>query len=479
MQCHLLHSSLMRDIDQFEKPQQPRTRRELTDDERREILERRIRELRKRKRAQRRKANQPFRLGAVIFLAALLLLFTFSCIYLLASSGEDERYLAVDLPASNLEDFDSLALSTETVSVPAISAVAAILVDPLTDDVLYEENADQPLPMASTTKIMTAVLALENASLQETTTISDQASAVGESSAWLETGEVLSVEQLLYALMLQSANDAAVALAEHVGGSEEAFVEMMNAKATEMGLTHTSFKNPHGLDEEGHYTSARDLAAIASYAMDIPKFREIAVTDEYEIPWPNNPYPRVMQNHNRFLEMYQNATGIKTGYTLGAGLCLVAGATKDDSELISVVLNGGSSYWDQTISLMEYGFNNFAHVEFAYSGQPLAEVEVGDFPRRKVNAVGSDDLIFTVRRDRLDSYESAELHYLAWVSYPVEAGQDVGYMLVAGGTPHECSEKIVSDGYRNTPSFLVRLLAFLGAVFGLWWKGILWLIPGL
>jgi len=365
------------------------------------------------------------------------------------------------------------------VSAPAISAVAAILVDPITDDVLYEQNADQSLPLASTTKIMTAILTLENASLQETTTISDHASAVGESSAWLEKGELLSVEQLVYALMLQSANDAAVALAEYVGGSEDAFVEMMNAKAAELGLTHTSFSNPHGLDEEGHYTSARDLAAIASYAMDIPKFREIVVTDAYEIPWPGNPYPRVMQNHNRFLKMYPNATGIKTGYTLGAGLCLVASAEKDGSELISVILNGGETYWDQTISLMDYGFNDFTHVEFAYSGQPLAEVEVGDFPRRKVNAVGSDDLVFTVRRDRLDSYRRAELHYLEWVSYPVAAGQEVGYMMVAEGTPHESSEKLVSDGYRNTPSLLVRFFAFLGAVFGLWWKGILWLIPGL
>jgi len=469
----------MRDIDQFDTPQQPRTRRELTEDEKREILERRIKELRKRKRAQKRKDNRTFRIGAIIFLAAFLLLFVFSSIYVLASSGEDERYLIMDLPASNLEAFDSLALPPEETSTPAIGAVAAILVDPFTGDVLYEKNADQSLPMASTTKIMTAILTLENASLQETTIISEHASATGESSAWLEQGEVLTVEQLLYALLLQSANDSAVALAEHVGGSEDAFVEMMNAKATELGLENTSFSNPHGLDEEGHYTSARDLAAIASYAMDIPKFREIVATDEYEIPWPGHPFPRVMQNHNRFLDMYPNAIGIKTGYTLGAGLCLVAAAEKDGSELISVILNGGETYWDQTIALMEYGFNDFTHVEYAYSGQPLAEVEVGDFPRRKVNAVGSEDLIFTVRRDLLENYESAELHYIAWVSYPVAAGQEVGYMTVAEGTPHESDEKLVSDGYRNTPSLLVRFFAFLGAVFGLWWKGILWLIPGL
>ncbi|RJP31222.1 MAG: D-alanyl-D-alanine carboxypeptidase [Actinobacteria bacterium] len=469
----------MRDIDQFERPPSERPREELTEAERRDLLAKRIKELRKRKRAQKRKANRPFRIGATILIAAFLLLFLFSSIYVLASSGEDERYQSMELPASNLEELEGMALAPDVVSAPGITAAAAILVDPLTGDVLYEKNADQSLPMASTTKIMTAILSLENATLAETTTISDHASTVGESSAWLEKGEVLSVEQLLYALMLQSANDASVALAEHVGGSEDAFVEMMNAKAAELGLAHTSFSNPHGLDEEGHYTSARDLAAIAAYAMSIPEFREIVATDEYQIPWPGNPYPRVMQNHNKLLEMYPYAIGIKTGYTLGAGKCLVAAAAKEGSELISVILNGGDTYWDQTISLLEYGFNDFAHVEFAYSGQPLAEIEVGDFPRRKVNVVGAQDLVFTVRRDRLDSYRSAGLHYLVWVPYPVDAGQELGYMIVAEGTPHESSEKLISDGNRHTPNLLIRFFAFIGAVFGLWWKGILWLIPGL
>jgi D-alanyl-D-alanine carboxypeptidase len=270
-----------------------------------------------------------------------------------------------------------------------------------------------------------------------------------------------------------------VALAECVGGNEDAFVDMMNEKASELELECTSFANPHGLDEEGHYSSARDLATMAAYAMEIPQFRSLVVADDYEIPWPGNPYPRVLENHNKLLDMYPYATGIKTGYTLGAGKCLVASAEKDHKELISVILNGGESYWDQTISLMEYGFNDFVHVEYAYSGQPLASVGVGDFPRREVAVVGLEDLVFTVRRDKLADYETASIHYLEWAPYPVDAGQEVGYMQVAEGTDHELREPLVSDTCRRTPSLIIRVLSFIAAVFALWWKGILWLIPGL
>ncbi len=468
----------MNDMDQFEKPRPPAPRRTLTEDERRILLEKRIRELRRKKRKERRRSNRAVRITAAILLAAFCLLFLLTSVYALASSGEDERYLSITLPASNLPDFESLARSPSEISAPAITALAAILEDPATGDVLYEKNADQPLPMASTTKIMTALVTLENASLEETATISDHASAVGEASAWLEKGEVLSVEQLLFALMVQSGNDAAVALAEHVAGSEDAFVEMMNAKAGEMGLQHTSFGNPHGLDEEGHYTSARDLAAMATHAMNIPEFREIVATRTYQIPRPGHPSPRVMENHNKLLKLYPDATGIKTGYTLGAGKCLAASAQKDGRELVSVILNGDESYWSQTISLLDYGFNDFTHVEYAYSGQPLAETEVGDFPRRAVNAVGREDLVFTVRRDELADYESACVNYLEWVPYPVSAGQDIGYMLVAKGTPNESGVALVSGEYRGAPNFLVRFLAFIAAVFNLWWRGILWLIPG-
>ncbi|MDD5667630.1 MAG: D-alanyl-D-alanine carboxypeptidase [Actinomycetota bacterium] len=469
----------MNEIDRSGKQHETPPRRVLTDEERRALVEKRIRELRRSKRREQRRKNKSRRTAITALVALLLLLFIASGIYNLATSGEDEVYQASELSPSNLTDLEELVMARDEVSMPAVSAAAAILVDAATGDVLYEVNADTSLPMASTTKVMTALVTMENSSMDENVTVSEYASSIGESSAWLDAGEVLTVEQLLYALMLQSGNDASVALAEHVAGSENAFVEMMNARARELGLGNTCFANPHGLDEQGHYTSARDLAEIASMAMAMDVFREIVAAQTYEIPWPGHPYPRVMENHNKLLKLYPAATGIKTGYTANAGKCLVASSRKDGRELITVILDGGESYWDQTISLMEYGFNNFALVEFAYAGQPVARVEVGDFPRREVNAVGSEDLVFTVRRDRLASYGNATINCLMWVPYPVNAGQELGYMVVAEGTLHESREPLVSDAGRSRPNFLTRSISFVGSVFGLWWKGVKWAIPGI
>jgi serine-type D-Ala-D-Ala carboxypeptidase (penicillin-binding protein 5/6) len=469
----------MNEIDQPEGPQRAAPRQTPEDGEKRILLEKRIKELRRKKKRDLRRSKRPLRITIAVLLIVFLSLFLFSSIYTLASSGEGDRYKTAELPASNLQGMEELMLTTPEVQVPAISAAAAILVDPATEDVLYELNADQPFPMASTTKVMTAVVVLENASLQESVTVSAYAGAVGESSAWLDAGEVLTVEQLLYALLLQSANDAAVALAEHVGGSEKAFVEMMNEKARELGLEHTSFANPHGLDEQNHYTSARDLATITCYAMDIPEYRKITATTSYEIPWPGHPFPRVLENHNKLLKLYAGANGGKTGYTAGAGKCLVASSQRDGRELVSVILNGGDSYWDQTVSLMNYGYDYFTPVEYAYSGQPLAQVEVGDFPRREVDAICLEDLVFTVRRDRLEGYERSQINCLEWVPYPVISGQEVGYMVIAEGTPHQSEEALVASEHRHTPNILVRFLAFIAAVFGTWWAGIKWIIPGL
>ena len=470
----------MDDMEDMQRPRPTTQRKTLTPKERRRLLKKRIKDLRRLKRRQQRRSRRSFsRVLPVTLLAAFLLLCVCTGIYTFASSGEEQRYLVMDLPATNQAEIMDLALAAGQVSEPGIGAAAAILLDPVTGDVLYQKSADQPLPMASTTKIMTAIVVLENASLRDSVTISEQASSVGEASAWLDKGEILSVEQLLYALLVQSANDAAVALAEHVGGTTEAFVEMMNAKARDLGLANTHFSNPHGLDEKGHYTSARDLAALAAYAMRDPIFREMVAADGYQIPWPGHPFPRVLENHNKLLKMYPYATGIKTGYTAGAGKCLVAEAERGARELISVILNGGESYWDQTISLLEYGFNSFARVEYAYAGQPLASVEVGEFPRRRVNAVGRADLVFTVRRDRLGDLSSARVYSLNWAPYPVTAGQEIGCMVVGEGSPNERSEPLVSDGHRSTPNFLFRLFCFIGAVFALWWRGIMWLIPGL
>ncbi|OFW55931.1 MAG: hypothetical protein A2W01_05640 [Candidatus Solincola sediminis] len=470
----------MDDLQHPENSRTPAARRTATERDRRTQVQKRIDELRRRKKKERRRSVHPLlRVLPAALLISFILLCVLSAAITFMGRTEGSNHLSAALPPSNSAQLETVAAGSGTISQPSIFSVAAYLLDPQTGDVLYSKNAEQSYAMASTTKIMTGILAIENSSLENPVLISGHAVAVGESSAWLSAGETLTTEQLLYALLLQSANDAAVALAESVSGSEAAFVAMMNEKVSELGLEHTHFSNPHGLDQQGHYTSAHDLAEIAAYAMKNSLFRQITGTDSYQIPWPGHPFPRVMQNHNKLLKMYAYAIGGKTGYTSNAGKCLVAAARQEGRELISVVLNGGDSYWDQTVQLMEYGFNSFARVEFAYSGEPLGKISVGNFPSREVKAVSGNDLVFTVRKDFLRDFEKASIYYSEHLPYPVQEGQEVGYMVVGEGTPAEKQVPLTSDSRQNSPNIFVRFFAFTGSVFALWWKGLQWIIPGI
>jgi len=457
----------------------PAAGRQLSPRERRRLVKRRIKELRRRKRRERRPEIYRRRLTAAAVLTAAFLLLFFSAVTVLASRGDDTAFYDRELAASNLEEVKNLQADPGSISPPEIPAEAAVLLDTSTGEFLFEKNADRQMPMASTTKIMTAIVTLENSALEEKAVISEKASSTGESSAWLEQGEVLTVDQLLHALMVQSANDSAVALAEHVAGSLEEFVAMMNRKAEELGAEHTHFANPHGLDEQGHYTTARDLALIAAYAMRNPVFRDIVIADDYEIPWPGHPFPRVMENHNKFLKMYPGATGIKTGYTLRAGKCLVASAKREGRELISVVLNADDTYWDQTVRLMDYGFQSFVRVEYAYAGQALAEVQVGDFPRRTTGAVPARDLAFSVRRDRLQDFLTARISSPRWMPYPVRQGQEIAFLEFGGEESPQRIEPLVSRDDCQPPFFPARIFFFIWAVICQLGRWIRWLIPGI
>jgi D-alanyl-D-alanine carboxypeptidase (penicillin-binding protein 5/6) len=449
-------------------------------EERRQMLEKRIYELRKRKRQERRKSARPvLRIMPVVLLIAFFFLCPLSSVFAFLQRGGGSQTVVSELPASNAADMETVAANSGKIAEPAVPAVAAYLMDPDTGDVLYQKNPDKSYPMASTTKIMTAIVAIENCSLDQTMQISDRAAAVGESSAWLSKGETLTAEQLLYCLLLQSANDAAVALGEGIAGSEQAFVQMMNDKASQLGLADTHFSNTHGLDAKGHYTSAHDLAMIAAYAMQNPTFRKIVGTRSYELAWPGHPSPRVFENHNKLLSTYQGATGMKTGYTANAGKCLVASAERDGRQLISVVLNGGDGYWDESTQLLDYGFDSFSRVEFAYSGQSLGKIDVGNFPTRKVAAVSASDLVFTVRNDYLKDFGEATVSYAKHLSYPVEQGQEVGDMVVGEGTPAERRVPLESDSKKTPPNILFRFFAFTGSVFAVWLKVFKWIIPGI
>lgn len=241
---------------------------------------------------------------------------------------------------------------------PEVSAAAWILYDATHDVVLASEAADEPRAMASTTKMMTALLAIEHGDLDARIRVSATAAAIGEAEVDLEPGETLTMQQLVTALMIRSANDASLAVAEHVAGSEAAFVEQMNARARDLGLLETSFANPHGLDAPGHHSSARDLLTLARFAMEQPLFAELARTRRAVLPPGSQGTVRVVSSTNRLLGDYDGLIGVKTGFTGAAGLCLVAAATRDGRTIYAVVL-GSEDHFADTTALLDHGFDDF------------------------------------------------------------------------------------------------------------------------
>ena len=228
-----------------------------------------------------------------------------------------------------------------------VSATAAVLLDADTGQLLYEKNGDEQMLIASTTKIMTALVALEQAEPDDTVTVTREHMTEG-SSMYLKPGETVRVEELLYGLLLCSGNDAALALTECAGGLEP-FVALMNEKAAALGMTHTSFANPNGLDAEGHYSTARDMAVLAAAAMEEPTFRRICSSRAVTIG------QRTMENHNRLLRQVEGCVGLKTGYTKAAGRTLVSCAERGGCRLIAVTLRDGDD-WADHAALYEYGF---------------------------------------------------------------------------------------------------------------------------
>jgi len=257
---------------------------------------------------------------------------------------------------------------------PTVSAKAALLYSPQTGRCLYEKNADQRLPMASTTKIMTALVVLEKLPPERVVTVKKEACGVEGSSLYLQPGEELTVRQLLEGLMLRSANDAAEMLALETAGSIEAFAALMNEKAAALGAVNTHFENPHGLDGKEHYTTARDLAQIAAAAMKTELFREIVGQRSVKMPSADGGV-RVVTNHNKLLYLYEGACGIKTGFTKKCGRCLVGAAERDGVELITVTL-AASDDWNDHKKLFDYGFSKLENRRLAEKGECLSETDI-------------------------------------------------------------------------------------------------------
>ncbi len=270
-------------------------------------------------------------------------------------------------------------------------AKAACILEQSSGRVLYEQNADAQLPMASTTKVMTALLALERCELTEPVRCGKAAYGVPGTSIYLGLGETLTMEEMLQGLMLASGNDAAVAIAEHIGGSVAGFAELMNQRAQELGATRTHFITPHGLPMDNHYTTARDLATIAREAMRHEVFRRIVSTQRASIPWEGHAYNRQLRNKNRLLSDYPGATGIKTGYTRAAGRCLVFSARRGELELVGAVL-GCPDWFDVAQRLMDQAFAAYQQVVLLGAGERLRSLPVKRGVYGRVDAVLRDPL---------------------------------------------------------------------------------------
>lgn len=243
--------------------------------------------------------------------------------------------------------------------LPSTSAKACIVVEQSSGRILFCQNENARLPMASTTKIVTAITVIEHCNLDEVVTIPQQACGVEGSSIYLRCGEKLTVRELLYGLMLRSGNDCAVALALHVGNTVEHFAEMMNDTARSLGCSDSNFVTPHGLHDDNHYTSAKDLATITCYALRNDEFRQIVSTTKYQIANDGYDYPRVLVNKNKLLHNYNGADGVKTGFTKKAGRCFVGSATRNGMQVVVVVLNCGPMFED-TSKLLDYAFANYS-----------------------------------------------------------------------------------------------------------------------
>lgn len=251
----------------------------------------------------------------------------------------------------------------------SVSARGAVLMEQESGRVLFEKDAHTKRRIASITKIMTAILAIESGKMNEIVKVSEKATRAEGSSVYLKPGEKIKLEHLVYGLMLRSGNDTAVAIAEHVGGSLDGFVFLMNQKAKEIGMLNTHFSNPHGLDDhEDHFSTAYDMALLTRYAMQNKTYQKIAGTKHYKAPNPTEDWDREWKNKNRLLTKYKYTTGGKTGYTKRAKRTLVTTAEKGDMKLIAVTLNA-SDDWNDHISMYESGFKTYDMAEVLSKGK--------------------------------------------------------------------------------------------------------------
>ena len=302
----------------------------------------------------------------------------------------------------------------------AVSAEKAMVLDAATGRAIYEKDADRQSLIASTTKIMTALIVCEQCNVLDRMRIPKEAVGIEGSSMYLREGEILTIQELLYGLMLSSGNDAAVALAIYCGGTVEGFAELMNDKARLLGLKNTHFENPNGLDSPGHYSTARDLAVLAAYAMDNPIFYKTVSAKTVTVG------SRSLRNHNKLLWQVEGADGVKTGFTKAAGRILVSSATRNGRRLICVTLNDPNDWADHG-QLLEQGFSRYRLRRIVTAGECVGSLEVVSGMGERVRILAAEDFDYALAEDE---NPILVLPGPGFVYSPVAQGADAGYAYV-------------------------------------------------
>ncbi|MEL7608542.1 MAG: D-alanyl-D-alanine carboxypeptidase family protein [Bacillota bacterium] len=339
---------------------------------------------------------------------------------------------------------------------PEVKAGGIVLIEATTGKVLYAKNAHVRLPMASTTKVMTAMLALEHGGLDALVEITEEAYGEEGSSMYLELGEKISLRDLLHGLMLVSGNDAAVAIADYIGGSVENFALLMNQKAKELGALNTSFVTPNGLHDDNHYTTAYDLALICQAAMKMPEFRELVSTTSYKTTTGSRI--RYLKSKNRILTQYDGGNGIKTGYTKPAGKCLTFAAERDEMQLIGVVLNCPNMF-PGAMSILDYGFTAYKMETIVHKGDVVTRAPVKRGIKNVLALVAKQDIMIPVLKEGERAYRTRVV--LNGIAAPIAAGDELGRLEVWEENKLLTSTALVAGedvAERDLPFYLQRIL---------------------
>lgn len=357
-----------------------------------------------------------------------------------------------------------------TSAIPTLSAESALLMEGESGAIVYQKNAHTRLPMASTTKIMTALVALELASPDTTVRVDKRAVGIEGSSIYLCEGEELTLEALLYALMLESANDAAVAIAIGVAGSEEAFVDAMNRKASSLGLENTHFANPHGLDAETHCTTAYELALIARAALQNPLLKTIVSTRKTTIPHQGTDGVRLLVNHNKMLRLYDGCIGLKTGYTQKSGRCLVSAAERNGVVMIAVTISSPDDWNDHT-KLLDYGFSRYQKIELCPADFRFCLPVVGG--KESYVMVGVEQSL-SVSLLKESGVIEQKIECPRYLFAPINEGEICGQMLFLCDTNNDGAKETIAQiplrVLYSVPKHPTRLT--LWQRFLLWWQGL-------